>query len=184
MWFDLAADDSVAAAAFYRDLLGWEIAEQPNAGYQAWIGSGQPWAGITTAARGIGGRWLPYVVVADLADAAKRAEQLGATVVRPAPPWSSPTPAAPTWRCSHRSRPAPDRPSRCRCGRTLRHRHFPSGDERDDKRRRPVLGTGRTAHGGRCGHPLHDDGLPVPSLPRPVLRLDRPYNRSGWRQAE
>lgn len=84
MWFDLAADDSVAAAAFYRDLLGWEIAEQPNAGYQAWIGSGQPWAGITTAAPGIGGRWLPYVVVADLADAAKRAEQLGATVVRPA----------------------------------------------------------------------------------------------------
>jgi predicted enzyme related to lactoylglutathione lyase len=83
IWFDLATDDSATAAAFYRDLFGWDIAEQPTAGYQAWIGSGQPWAGIT-ATGSDGDRWLPYVTVADLVGATKKAEQLGATVVRPA----------------------------------------------------------------------------------------------------
>jgi uncharacterized protein len=46
-----------------------------------WITDGQqPWAGIVHA-DAAAGRWLPYVVVEDLDEAAKRAVVLGATVV-------------------------------------------------------------------------------------------------------
>jgi predicted enzyme related to lactoylglutathione lyase len=81
MWFDLSTADAGKAAEFYVAMFGWAVAPAADAGhYQAWIADGQqPWAGIvqTDAAGG----WLPYVLVEDLEEAAKRAVSLGATVV-------------------------------------------------------------------------------------------------------
>jgi uncharacterized protein len=83
MWFDLSAPDASQAREFYVALLGWAIAPAGDAGpYQAWITDGQqPWAGIVQADPAAGAGWLPYVVVGDLDEAAKRAVSLGATVI-------------------------------------------------------------------------------------------------------
>jgi hypothetical protein len=85
VWFDLTSTDADRLREFYAELFGWTVGPAADAGrYRAWFaGDGeQPWAGIaepvTPAASG---RWLPYVVVDDLADATKRAVSLGATVV-------------------------------------------------------------------------------------------------------
>jgi uncharacterized protein len=96
MWFDLNAADTGQARDFYNGLFGWAVAPAGNAGpYQAWIIDGQqPWAGIVQAATGDGGGWLPYVVVEDLDEAAKRAVSLGATVI--AGPTDGPAGAAVT----------------------------------------------------------------------------------------
>lgn len=82
MWFDLSAADAGQAREFYLAMFGWAVAPAGNAGsYQAWITDGQqPWAGITQAAAD-GADWLPYVLVEDLDEAAKRAVSLGATVI-------------------------------------------------------------------------------------------------------
>jgi uncharacterized protein len=81
MWFDLNTADAGQAREFYSAMFGWAVTPAENAGtYQAWITDGQqPWAGILNAdaAR----RWLPYVAVEDLDEAAKRAVSLGATVI-------------------------------------------------------------------------------------------------------
>ena len=74
MWFDLSAADASQAREFYGALFGWAVASAENAGpYRAWITDGQqPWAGIVHADAGASAGWLPYVVVEDLDDAAKR----------------------------------------------------------------------------------------------------------------
>jgi hypothetical protein len=83
MWFDLSTAGTGQAREFYSGLFGWAIAPAGNAGpYQAWITDGQqPWAGIVQADEAVGAGWLPYVVVEDLDEAAKRAVSLGATVI-------------------------------------------------------------------------------------------------------
>lgn len=83
MWFDLSAPDASQAREFYAALLGWAIAPAGDAGsYQAWITDAQqPWAGIVQAYPTADAGWLPYVVVGDLDEAAKRAVSLGATVI-------------------------------------------------------------------------------------------------------
>lgn len=82
MWFDLSVADAGQAHAFYAAMFGWAVAPAGDAGpYQAWITDGQqPWAGITQAAADDVG-WLPYVLVEDLDEAAKRAVSLGACVI-------------------------------------------------------------------------------------------------------
>jgi uncharacterized protein len=64
-------------------MFGWAVAPAENSGRnQAWITDGQqPWAGIVQAGAAGGAGWLPYVVVEDLDDAARRAASLGATVI-------------------------------------------------------------------------------------------------------
>jgi len=83
MWFDLNAGDSVQAREFYSTMFGWAVAAAENAEpYRAWISDGQqPWAGIVQAATADRAGWMPYVVVEDLDDAARRATSLGATVI-------------------------------------------------------------------------------------------------------
>jgi predicted enzyme related to lactoylglutathione lyase len=82
MWFDLRAADN-GQRDFYGALFGWAIAPAEHAEpYQDWIIDGQqPWAGIVPAGTSAGPGWLPYVVVEDLDDAAKRAVSLGGTVI-------------------------------------------------------------------------------------------------------
>lgn len=83
MWFDLSAADAGQAREFYSALFGWPAASAENAGpYQAWITDGQqPWAGIVQADPAADAGWLPYIMVEDLDEAAKRAISLGATVI-------------------------------------------------------------------------------------------------------
>ncbi len=83
MWFDLSAADTGQAGEFYRALFGWALAPADGGGpYRAWITDGQqPWAGIVQAGPGSPGDWLPYVVVEDLDETAKKAVSLGATVI-------------------------------------------------------------------------------------------------------
>jgi len=82
MWFDLSAADAGKAGEFYSAMFGWAVAPAGDAGhYRAWITDGQqPWAGIVDA-DAAAGQWLPYVMVEDLDEAARRAVSLGATVV-------------------------------------------------------------------------------------------------------
>jgi predicted enzyme related to lactoylglutathione lyase len=83
MWFDLSAADTGQAGQFYSAMFGWAVAPAGNAGpYQAWISDGQqPWAGIVQGESAVRASWLPYVVVEDLDESAKRAVSLGATVL-------------------------------------------------------------------------------------------------------
>jgi predicted enzyme related to lactoylglutathione lyase len=83
MWFDLGTADAGQAREFYSALFGWTVGPAEDAGpYQAWINDGQqPWAGIVQAGPAADAGWLPYVVVEDLDEAAKRAVSLGATVI-------------------------------------------------------------------------------------------------------
>jgi uncharacterized protein len=85
VWFDLVtADGGEPARGFYEQLLGWKF--MPGAGdYRSWMSDGeQPWAGIVPAGPVPAGRWVPYVTVDDLDAAAKRAIELGGTLVREA----------------------------------------------------------------------------------------------------
>jgi predicted enzyme related to lactoylglutathione lyase len=84
VWFDLTTDDGGNARDFYEQLLGWSF--MPGAGeYHGWMTDGeQPWAGIAPAAAVPVGRWVPYVTVDDLDAAAKRASELGGSIVRQA----------------------------------------------------------------------------------------------------
>jgi len=86
MWFDLSAADAGQVREFYSAMFGWAVAPAGNAGpYQAWITDGQqPWAGITQAAAADDAGWLPYVVVEDLDEAARRAVSLARRTGRPA----------------------------------------------------------------------------------------------------
>jgi predicted enzyme related to lactoylglutathione lyase len=86
MWFDVTTTDADQVREFYAALFEWPVAPEADAGpYRGWIIDGeQPWAGVVHAEPATAGRWVPYVVVDDLADATKRAVSLGATVVRDA----------------------------------------------------------------------------------------------------
>ena len=82
VWFDLTVAAGDEVDGFYRDLFGWSM--EPGVGdYRAWMSDGdQPWAGTVAAGNVPSGRWVPYVVVDDLDAAAKRAVDLGGSVVR------------------------------------------------------------------------------------------------------
>lgn len=85
VWFDLAVSDNAdEVCRFYAALFDWTTAPATDAApYQAWLADGeQPWAGVLLAESATVGHWVPYVVVDDVDAAAKRAESLGATIVR------------------------------------------------------------------------------------------------------
>jgi predicted enzyme related to lactoylglutathione lyase len=84
VWFDLTAADGAKARDFYEQLLGWSFVA--GAGdYLSWMSDGEaPWAGIVVGGATPAGRWVPYVTVDDLDAAAKRATELGGSIVREA----------------------------------------------------------------------------------------------------
>jgi predicted enzyme related to lactoylglutathione lyase len=85
VWFDLTVSDNAdEVRQFYAALFDWTTVPATGAApYEAWLADGdQPWAGVLPAESSTSGRWLPYVVVDDVDVAAKRAESLGATVVK------------------------------------------------------------------------------------------------------
>jgi predicted enzyme related to lactoylglutathione lyase len=88
-WFEIGTDDPAGVERFYGDLFGWSFGDDEDAG-------GMPYRVVTTPAGdsigggvlGTGGRIPPYaifyVVVADVAEACRKAEAAGGKVLVPA----------------------------------------------------------------------------------------------------
>ena len=81
IWFDHRSDDPSGAGAFYAKLLDWKPSSQGPPGMTAFSEGDQPWSGMT-ASEELPAGWLPYVAVDDLDTAARRAEKLGASVLK------------------------------------------------------------------------------------------------------
>jgi predicted enzyme related to lactoylglutathione lyase len=78
---ELHTSDPARARAFYTELFGWKADEQPTpmgpyTMFQDLL------AGMTGSRDGIPVGWVPYINVADVAAATKRAKVLGAHVFR------------------------------------------------------------------------------------------------------
>jgi predicted enzyme related to lactoylglutathione lyase len=85
-WNDLVSPDVEAAAPFYRDLFGWEIAEIPGAEGQYWsiTNGGRMNGGMLPVLPGGHPAWNLYFAVEDADAALARAGELGGgTVVGP-----------------------------------------------------------------------------------------------------
>ena len=79
--------DFAVAVTFYRALFGWGIdmlakGEHPYAAFDADTGIGGGLATPGLPARATGAQWVPYVRVDDVHEAARRAETLGARIIR------------------------------------------------------------------------------------------------------
>jgi len=84
VYMELHPSDQSKAKSFYGDLLGWKFADMDmdGANYAMVNDGGEPFAGFAPP-NGGNARWLPYLGVADLDAAVKKAESLGAKVVQP-----------------------------------------------------------------------------------------------------
>jgi predicted enzyme related to lactoylglutathione lyase len=87
-WVDLAAADIEASAAFYKDLLGWEVPELENSaemgGYRRAESNGADVAGMMPLmAEGQPPAWTTYVAVADADATATLVTANGGTVMAP-----------------------------------------------------------------------------------------------------
>ncbi|HTJ27550.1 MAG TPA: VOC family protein [Candidatus Limnocylindria bacterium] len=84
---ELNTSDVAKAKAFYSGLFDWKLEDMP-------MGGPEPYTMIDVGEDGTGGgmmkhpmpgapsSWLPYVDVANVADATKKASALGATIIR------------------------------------------------------------------------------------------------------
>ena len=90
-WPELATTDQKGAVAFYRSLFGWDVNEQPTGPTETYtifqMRGKDVGAAYTMRAEerqhGAPPHWNAYVSVADVDDTARRAQELGATVLAP-----------------------------------------------------------------------------------------------------
>jgi uncharacterized protein len=89
-WYELLTTDLSAAAAFYRDVVGWEAqdASTSRLTYKLLTSSDAPVAGLMELPEegrrmGATPRWVGYVAVEDIDAAAGRLEKLGGRVLVP-----------------------------------------------------------------------------------------------------
>ncbi|HEY4021810.1 MAG TPA: VOC family protein [Pseudonocardiaceae bacterium] len=82
IFMDLRTTDQDRTKHFYGELFGWSVTDSP--GGALFTDQDGPWGGLTQLAEADPRRpqWIPYAPVSDLADALRRAVELGATVVR------------------------------------------------------------------------------------------------------
>lgn len=85
-WVELGTNDAGGAKAFYSTLLGWETDDAPTGTgtYTMARVATFPVAGMYERADSAPPGWLSYISVADAETTAKRAAELGATVLYPA----------------------------------------------------------------------------------------------------
>jgi predicted enzyme related to lactoylglutathione lyase len=78
---ELHTTDPARARAFYGELLGWAAKEEPTpmGPYTMFDGL---LAGLTGSRDGVPPGWVPYFPVEDVAQATRRAQKLGAAVLR------------------------------------------------------------------------------------------------------
>lgn len=89
VWYELLVNDTAAAMAFYRDVIGWTTepfgeGTGPDA-YNMWIGKQGPLGGVMelppqVKAQGVPGHWMGHVEVADVDQTAALVKTLGGTV--------------------------------------------------------------------------------------------------------
>ena len=82
-WYlQLHTPDAARARAFYRQMFGWAITEDPaDAAAYAEIDAGEGPGGGVLQVPGGPAQWLPFVRVDDAAAAVEQARRLGAAVV-------------------------------------------------------------------------------------------------------
>jgi uncharacterized protein len=88
-WVELATTDQAAAKAFYGQLFGWAAVERrigPGEVYMTFQVEGKDVAAAFTLDpkrhRGVPPHWMPYVATADADATARRARELGGTVIQ------------------------------------------------------------------------------------------------------
>ena len=84
VWFDLVTSETATARRFYEQLLGWK-GQDGQADPQSYLllAEEKPFAFLKAgAAAEQAPHWVPYVRVADVSDATKRAAALGGTVLQ------------------------------------------------------------------------------------------------------
>jgi uncharacterized protein len=89
-WCELMTTDTEAAKTFYGQLFGWTLKDLPMEGmtYTTLAAGGQEMGGLmSVSAPGVQGNppphWGVYVTVEDVDASAKKAEELGATILVP-----------------------------------------------------------------------------------------------------
>ena len=84
-WVDALQPDTRSAAAFYADLMGWEIVLDDDEGPSYLLARlrGRDVAGVTALPDGLAPGWMTYVRVARVESAVAAAQAAGATVVVP-----------------------------------------------------------------------------------------------------
>jgi len=87
---EFPADDPERARRFWAELLGAELRARDSSEGEGWqAGSQTPTVGVHARGRGPGDtQSLPYFAVSDLAEALKRVEALGGSVVHPGERWA------------------------------------------------------------------------------------------------
>jgi len=82
---EFPADDAERARRFWSELLGAPLEPRQEGEGEGWqTRAGATAVGVHARGRGPGDTWsLPYFVVTDLAEAVKRVEMLGGSVVHP-----------------------------------------------------------------------------------------------------
>jgi uncharacterized protein len=87
---EFPADDPARARRFWAELLGVRLEARQDGEGEGWqTHSGVPAVGVHARGRGPGdSASLPYFAVSDLAEALKRVEALGGSVVHPGEAWA------------------------------------------------------------------------------------------------
>ena len=87
---EFPADDPERARRFWAGLLGAELRARESGEGEGWqTGSQDPTVGVHARGRGPGDtQSLPYFAVSDIAEALKRVEALGGSVVHPGESWA------------------------------------------------------------------------------------------------
>jgi predicted enzyme related to lactoylglutathione lyase len=87
---EFPADELERARHFWAELLGVELEVRRDSEGEGWqTHSGAPAVGVHLRGRGPGDSFsLPYFVVSDIAEALKRVEALGGSVVHPGERWA------------------------------------------------------------------------------------------------
>jgi hypothetical protein len=87
VWYDLLTPDPEAAAAFYREVVGWRSQPFPESGvaYTMFVSGQGPMAGTTKPEQaGVRAQWVANVFVDDVDATAALAAKLGGRVLAPA----------------------------------------------------------------------------------------------------
>jgi predicted enzyme related to lactoylglutathione lyase len=87
---EFPADDPARARRFWAELLGVDLEPRQEEEGDGWqTHSGTPSVGVHERGRGPGDNFsLPYFAVADIAEALRRVEALGGTIIHPGERWA------------------------------------------------------------------------------------------------
>lgn len=79
---ELQTQDLGKARRFYQGLFGWKLEDAPMEYTLINVGEGTGGGMMKNPVPGAASSWLPYVLVADVAASTKRAQELGAGIIK------------------------------------------------------------------------------------------------------